>query len=337
MCGYRKSYNTQHALVSLREKWKKYLDDQGFGGAVLMDLLKAFDHLNHEPHIAKLHAYGFNRDSLKLIHDYLSNRWQKTEINKRVSSWEELVQGVPQGSVLGRLLFNIYLSHLFYPAESTEFCNFAYDTTFFACDKDLKTLITRLKHDSNLAIEWFESNYVKQNQDKCHLLVSGYKHENIWARIGEVKIWESSKQKLLGVVIDRDLSFNEYVSSLCKKAGRKLSVLSRLSNLMSFQQRRLLMKSFVEAQFGYCPLVWMFHGREINRKINHIHERSLRIAYRDYNSSFNDLLKKDNSVSIHHRNIQSLAVELFKVKENLSNTIMSDIFPTKVLALIKLK
>ena len=71
---------------------------------------------------------------------------------------------------------------------------------------------------------------------------------------------------------------------------------------MSFQRRRSLLKSFVEAQFGYCPLVWMFHGREINRKINHIHERSLRIVYRDYNSSFKDLLKKDNSVCIHHRN-----------------------------------
>ena len=190
-----------------------------------------------------------------------------------------MVQGVPQGSVLGPLLFNIYLNDLFYLAESTEVYNFADDTTFFACDKDLKTLISRLEHDSHLAIEWFESNYMKLNQDKCHLLVSGYKHENIWARIGEVKIWESSKQKLLGVVIDRDLNFNEYVSSLCKKADRKLSVLSRLSNLRSFQQRRLLMKSFVEAQFGYYPLVWMFHVREINRKINHIHEKCLRIIY----------------------------------------------------------
>ena len=238
---------------------------------------------------------------------------------------------VPQRSALGPLLFNIYLNDLFYLAESTKVCNFADDTTSFVCDKDLKTLISRLEHDSHLAIEWFESNYMKLNQDKCHLLVSGYKHENIWARIGEVKIWESSKQKLLGVVIDRDLNFNEYVSSLCKKAGRKLSVLSRLSNLMSFQQRRLLLKSFVEAQFGYCPLVWMFHGREINRKINHIHERSLRIVFGDYNFSFKGLLKKYNSVCIHHRNIQNLTAELFKRKENLSNTIMNDAFPTRVL------
>ena len=81
---------------------------------------------------------------------------------------------------------------------------------------------------------------MKLNQGKCHLLVSGYKHENIWAPIAEVKIWECSKQKLLGVVIDGDLSFIEYVSSLCEKAGRKLSASSRLSNLMSLQQRRFL-------------------------------------------------------------------------------------------------
>ena len=121
---------------------------------------------------------------------------------------------------------NIYLNDLFYLVESTEACNFTDDTTFFAYDKDLTTLISRLEHDSHLAIEWFESKYMKLNQDKCHLLVSGYKHENIWAQIGEVKNWESSKQKLLRVVIDRDLNFNENVSSLCKKAGRKLSVLS---------------------------------------------------------------------------------------------------------------
>ena len=122
-------------MVFLIEKWKKILDDKDFGGAVLMDLSKAFDTLNHELLIAKLHAYGFNRDSLKLINDYLSNRWQRTKINKSFSSWAELVQGVPQGSVLGPLLFNIYLNDLFYLVESTEVCNFADETTFLLAIK----------------------------------------------------------------------------------------------------------------------------------------------------------------------------------------------------------
>ena len=103
--GYRKGYNTQQALISLIEKWKKILDDKGFGVAVLMDLSKAFDTLNHELLIAKLHTYGFNRDSLKLINDYLPNRWQRTKLNKSFSSWAELIQGVPHESVLGPLLF----------------------------------------------------------------------------------------------------------------------------------------------------------------------------------------------------------------------------------------
>ena len=94
---------------------------------------------------------------------------------------------------MGPLLFNIYLRDLFYLVESTEVCNFADDTTFFAYDKDLKTLISRLEHDSLVAIEWFESNYMKLNQGKLYLLVSGYKHEDIWARISEVKIWETLK------------------------------------------------------------------------------------------------------------------------------------------------
>ena len=157
---------------------------------------------------------------------------------------------------------------------------------------------------------------MKLNQDKCHLLVSGYEHENILAQIGEVKIWESSKQKLSGVVIDRDLSFNKYVSFL--------SVKKLAGNYPFYQDYQIKcvfnkedsMKSFVEAQFGYCSLVWMFNGREINRKINHIHERSLRIVCRNCNSFFKDLPKKDKSISIYHRIIQSLAVELFKVKEN---------------------
>ena len=109
---------------------------------------------------------------------------------------------------------------------------------------------------------------------------------------------ESNKQKLLGLQIDKNLHFNEYVSLLCKKTGKKLSVLARLSNFMNIKQRKVLMKSFIESQFGYCPLIWMFHGRGLNNRTNHLHERSLCIVYKGNNSSFKEPLKKDNSFTV---------------------------------------
>ena len=239
--------------------------------------------------------------ALKLIHNYLSNRWNRTKINKEFSTWQELLQGVPQGSVLGPLLFNIYLNDLFFLTESTDVCNFADDTTFYACDRNSNDLINRLEHDSFLATEWFENNSMKLNDDKCHLLVCGYEYEYVWAQIEKAKIWESKTQKLLGVVeIERTLKFDEHIKSLCKKVGRKLSVLSRLSSYMTEKLKKILMKSFCESQFGYCLLVWMFYSRGINNKINHLHERALRIIYKDNTSTFEELLEKDNSFSVHH-------------------------------------
>ena len=85
------------------------------------------------------------------------------------------------------------------------------------------------------------------------------------------------------------------------------------------------MKSFIESQFGYCPLTWMFCGRKTNAKINHVHERALRIVYRKSNLRFDQLLQIDKSYNIHHKNIQTLVIELYKVKNSLSNQIMQDI------------
>ena len=146
LCGYRKGYSTQHALLALIEKWRKMMDKKGFGGAVLMDLSKAFDTINHELLLAKLHAYGFDEKSLRLIH-YLSDRWQRTKLNNSFSTWAELLQGVPQGSILGPLLFNIYLNDLFYFILDTDVCNFADDTTLYATDIELPTLMDRLQNE----------------------------------------------------------------------------------------------------------------------------------------------------------------------------------------------
>ena len=134
--------------MTLVENWRKRLDNKGFGGAMLMDLSRAFDTLNYDLLIAKLHAYGFQHDALTLLHSYLSKRWHRTKVNTSFSSWEELIKGLPQGCVLGPILFNLYLNDLFYLRDFTEVCDFADDTTFRACDNDLNNLIKRLEHDA---------------------------------------------------------------------------------------------------------------------------------------------------------------------------------------------
>ena len=100
--------------------------------------------------------------------------------------------------------------------------------------------------------------------------------------------------------------------------GRKIKALARVCKYLSLEGRRTLMKAFIESQFAYCPLIWMFCQRSSYIRTNHLHERALRIVYKDNESTFEDLLKKDNSVSIHHKNIRLLGIELYKVKNNLS-------------------
>ena len=158
-------------------------------------------------------------------------------------------------------------------------CNFADDTTFYSCDLELKEVIRRLEHDTLVAIEWFGWNNMKLNEDKCHLIVSGHKYEHIWAKAGSAKIWESQREQLLGVYLDRDLSFKYHVTNLCKKTNKKLAALIRLSRYYNFDQRRVLIKSIVESQFGHARLAWMFHDRGVNNQIDKIHERALRFVY----------------------------------------------------------
>ena len=122
------------------------------------------------------------------------------------------------------------------------------------------------------------------------------------------------------------MSFRTHLDNICKKASNKIQALGRVTQYMSLPKKKLLFNSFFKSQFNYCPLVWMCHNRGFNNRINRLHERCLRITYNDKTSSFQELLEKDGSTSIHDHNLQTLATEMFKVLKGISPVIISNIF-----------
>ena len=114
--------------------------------------------------------------------------------------------------------------------------------------------------------------------------------------------------------------------NVCKKGNQKLHALARVYKFLSKGKLKMLMKTFITSQFNYCPLAWMFHNRTLNNKINKLHEKAIRIVYDNDNYTFQELLKIDNSVTIDHRNLQTLATEMYKAKNNLSPTPIQNLF-----------
>ena len=139
---------------------------------------------------------------------------------------------------------------------------------------------------------------MKINADECHLLVSTYNTVKI--KIENFDITNSKSEKLLGVKFEHKLSFDYHISELCKKASRKIHALSRVASYMNISKRCILMNVFFKSQFSYCPLVWMCHSCANNGKINTLHEHCLQMIYSDKQSSFEMLLEKDGSVSVHN-------------------------------------
>ena len=134
-------------------------------------------------------------------------------------------------------------------------------------------------------------------------------------------IWESNDVKLLEITIDRDLKFYKHVLKLCSKANQKLSAVSRMLKLFSIKKRGTLFKAFVQSQFKYCPIVWMFHGRRTNSKINKLDERALRIVYDDEVSTFDQLLAMGKCFCIYHQNIQRILIEIYNALHDSGNSL----------------
>ena len=277
-CGFRKGHSAQQCLLVMIEKFKESIDKGHQFGALLTDLSKAFDCIDHKLLIAKQYSYGISLSSINLLSSYLSNRTQRIKINDCFSLRNEIEYGP--------LLFNIDLIDIFFICENDDIASYADDTTPYTCARDTPTVISELQSTSEKLFHWFEKNHLKANPEKCHLLLSS--KSSIETKIGGVSVKSSQMETLLGVSIDSELNFENHISNICNKVSKKLNALGRIAGYITFEKRRTLFKAFIESQFNYCPFIWMLHSRTMNNKINRLHERSLRIVYSDNSSTFEE-------------------------------------------------
>ena len=183
---------------------------------IFMDLSKAFDTLNHNSLLAKLNAYDFPFDAKKLVQIYLSERFQRVNINSNFSEWWKILLRLPQGSILGPLLFYIFITDIFFFIQEAYICNFADDNSLYSINDNFEEVKAILKKTFELLKVRFFENDMVQNPGKCHYLVTNKDIANESIKLGKKTLHAEVEQKLLGIIIDYDLNFQTHTKSIIK-------------------------------------------------------------------------------------------------------------------------
>ena len=195
-----------------------------------------------------------------------------------MSEWSEIIKGVPQGSIIGPLLFNIFINDIFLIPNKSSLHNYADDNTLSYSHTDPDILIHNLQHDCTAILRWFKDNNMQANPDKFQAISFGRKGNNIITdfTFDNTTINCDDSVLLLGVEFDHLLTFNNHIAGICRKSARQLAVLKHLGHLHTLKGKLAIYKSFIECNFNYCPLIWHFCSQANTNKLEKIQERAIR-------------------------------------------------------------
>ena len=315
--GFRKNHSSYMAIIDMYDKISKAIDEGQYAVGVFVDLSKAFDTLDHNILLAKLEYYGVRGICLEWFTNYLYNRKQYVYLNGASSVMSQIVCGVPQGSVLGPLLFILYINDIPNCSNILKFILFADDTNLFYCDQSLSELENIMNVELSKLSIWFRSNKLSLNAAKTNFILFGYKripfNANIKLTFDGNVLERVAYTKFLGVYFDEKLTWSYHLNHIANKISRGLGVMGRCRKILSNDTLVTLYFSLIYPYLYYCCIVWAGASATALHKLEVLQNRAVRLVTRSqFRASASPLFKQLHLLKI--QDIRKIQIYLFMYK-----------------------
>uniref|UniRef100_A0A3Q3LKN7 Reverse transcriptase domain-containing protein n=1 Tax=Labrus bergylta TaxID=56723 RepID=A0A3Q3LKN7_9LABR len=277
--GFRANHSTETACCYFLEVIKGSLDKGGVVGAVFLDLRKAFDTVNHSVLISKLSKFKLSVNVVNWIQSYLLGRSQCVRINDKMSSLKACVMGVPQGSILGPLLFSAYINDLPSMCDDVGTLMYADDTVLYACGKDPEQVAAKLSLAMEQVIEWLRYSCLTLNTDKTVVMYFVNKHKNMVFPniiVGGQMIKKVDEFKYLGVTLDHNLTFKSHIKKMCHKVKYNIANFRHIRNSLTVEASKMYLNAMIFSCFHYCISCWSQANKTVLKPIRSLHKQALK-------------------------------------------------------------
>jgi Reverse transcriptase (RNA-dependent DNA polymerase) len=334
--GFRAGHSTNMALLDFYDRVSSSIEDKLFTIGVFIDLKKAFDTIDHQILLKKLYHYGIRGVAYDWFESYLAGRQQYVTINNITSSLRPVVCGVPQGSILGPLLFILYINDIVNCSKTLFFTLFADDTNLLFSGKDLRVLFQNLNIELEKLSCWFRANKLSLNVKKSNFIIFGRKKLsvavcNLDLVLDGSKLEQVTSTKFLGVYIDDKLNWNLQVSKLSKKISKSLGIIRKVSHRLTSETLGMLYNSMILPHLSYCLMVWGGTSKKNIETLLKLQKRAVRIIsksrYRDHSDPLFYNLKFLKLFDLYK---QQIVVFVYKQKYSTFTGETKGVYPTFV-------
>ncbi len=282
--GFRPKNSTLTALIQMCDTLYENMDNGELNGVVFLDIRKAFDSINHTILLHKMKVqFGITNVELDWFSSYLANREQVCIVNGITSTPRKIICGVPQGSILGPLLFLLYINDLPDCLDKTIPCLYADDTQIFSAATDLAELTEKLNHDMNKLREWLIRNKLQHHPTKTKVMYIGSRHnlktmnDDLSLVINNQPVPREGSFTCLGVKLDETLEWNEHIEMICKKVAAGIGMMKRIKPFVPANTLQTIYCALIQPYFDYCSPLWGVCNKQLKDKLQKFQNRAARI------------------------------------------------------------